>query len=135
MNFLDMYNSTLSVLRLFVVRWCLSQITATHQLESSLTTLALAARALLLASAKESSSEVVSAEIDTAVDKVVSGLDVSLSECRSTLAVAMFSTLLGLDANDPPKTLATLQLYCSVISSVSAEAGKSLLLIIISRQE
>jgi hypothetical protein len=33
---------------------------------------------------------------------------------------AMFSTLLGLDANDPPKTLATLELYCSVLSSVSS---------------
>ncbi|BBN03450.1 proteasome activator subunit 4 [Marchantia polymorpha subsp. ruderalis] len=94
-------------------------ITATHQLESSLTTLALAARALLIASAEESSSMVFSAEIDTAVDKVMSGLDVSLKECRSTLAVAMFTTLLGLDANDPPKTLATLQLYCSVVSSIT----------------
>ncbi|KAL2644724.1 hypothetical protein R1flu_012311 [Riccia fluitans] len=105
-------------------RTAMDTITATHQLESSLTTLALAARALLLASAKESSSQVGSAELDTAVDKVISGLDVSLVECRSTLAVAVFNTLLGLDANDPPKTLATLQLYCSVLSSITVLGSK-----------
>jgi len=33
--------------------------------------------------------------------------------------VAMFDTLLGMDANDPPETLATLELYCFVFSSIS----------------
>ncbi|KAL3697923.1 hypothetical protein R1sor_011999 [Riccia sorocarpa] len=105
-------------------RMAMDTITATHQLESSLTTLALAARALLLASASESTSEDGSADLDTAVDKVISGMDVSLVECRSTLAIAVSNTLLGLDANDPPKTLATLQLYCSVISSITVLGSK-----------
>jgi len=33
--------------------------------------------------------------------------------------VAMFDTLFGMDADDPPETLATLELYWSVFSSVS----------------
>jgi proteasome activator subunit 4 len=37
---------------------------------------------------------------------------------------AMFDTLPGLDANDPNKTLATLQLYCSVLSSVGVLGAK-----------
>ena len=34
------------------------------------------------------------------------------------MAQALMSTLPGLDANDPPKTLATLKLYTCVLSSV-----------------
>jgi len=33
--------------------------------------------------------------------------------------VAMFDTLFGMDADDPPKTLATLEFYWSVFSSVN----------------
>lgn len=42
-----------------------------------------------------------------------------LEEFTETLVVAMFSTLLGMDANDPPKTLATMALYSSILCNVS----------------
>jgi len=86
----------------------IDQITATHQLEMALSTLALAARPILLASTRASQCKEISPDMEA-----------SLLKCKTTLVDAMFSTLLGLDANDPPKTLATLQLYCSVLSSVS----------------
>lgn len=41
-----------------------------------------------------------------------------LAAGRTILAEAMQATLPGIDANDPPKTLATLQLYYSVLSSI-----------------
>jgi hypothetical protein len=72
-----------------------------------LETLAFAARPILLAS----SSRIAGMSLETWE---------SFSKCKRTLVDAMFSTLLGLDANDPPKTLATLELYCSVLSSVSS---------------
>lgn len=84
------------------------QITATHQLETAIGTLALAARPILLASTSGNLNASLSGEMKA-----------SLLMCKTSLVNAMFSTLLGLDANDPPKTLATLQLYCSVLSSVS----------------
>lgn len=76
----------------------LETVTATHQLESALRMLALSARALLLYDA--------------------SNPDNSVMELRTCLADAMFNTLPGLDANDPPKTISTMQLYCCVLSSV-----------------
>ena len=54
----------------------------------------------------------------------------SATSLKDTLVMALFSTLMGLDANDPPKTLATMQFYCSVLSSVSSRfLGVSCLLI------
>eukprot|EP00250_Pteridium_aquilinum_P022210 c25325_g1_i2 orf=249-5699(+) len=76
----------------------LETVTATHQLESALRMLALSARSILLYDAYNGDNSVV-----------------ALKTC---LADAMFNTLPGLDANDPPKTLATMQLYCCVLSSV-----------------
>ncbi|BBN11909.1 proteasome activator subunit 4 [Marchantia polymorpha subsp. ruderalis] len=87
----------------------LNTITATHQLESAVTTLALAARPTFLACAKEG----VFAKND---DNQASSL--YLEEFTETLVVAMFSTLLGMDANDPPKTLATMALYSSILCNV-----------------
>lgn len=84
------------------------QITATHQLQTAVTSLALVVRPILLASAKEAAaghSPMVDSE--------------SATSFKDTLVMAMFNTLMGLDANDPPKTLATMQFYCSVLSSVS----------------
>jgi hypothetical protein len=42
-----------------------------------------------------------------------------LAAGRAAIADALMHTLPGIDANDPPKTLATLQFYASVLSSVS----------------
>lgn len=88
------------VLPLVISRFhtALETITATHQLESALRMLALSVRALWLH------------------DFAAPGK--SLVTSKTCLAEAMFSTLPGLDANDPPKTLATMQLYCAVLSSV-----------------
>lgn len=91
----------------------LDSITATHQLETALGTLALAARPILLASTRHSQNADMSSETRE-----------SLLKCKKTIVDALFSTLLGLDANDPPKTLATLQLYCSVLSSVGVIGAK-----------
>lgn len=91
---------------LFLILIQLIQVTATHQLKNALRTLAHAARPILLASSARSAD--MSPEMWE-----------SLSKCKRTLVDAMSSTLHGLDANDPPKTLATLQLYSSVLSSVS----------------
>eukprot|EP00250_Pteridium_aquilinum_P007746 c17405_g1_i1 orf=311-5854(-) len=84
----------------------LDSITATHQLEAAIKTLALSARTLLMGSAMsielpntQSSNELV-------------------ANCKNTLELALFETLSGLDANDPPKTIAALQFFCSVFSSL-----------------
>jgi proteasome activator subunit 4 len=83
------------------------QITATHQLQTAVTSLALVAHAIILASSTQGSTQQDGILESDAVPSP-----------KETLVVAMFDTLLGMDANDPPKTLATLQLYCSVFSSV-----------------
>ena len=94
--------------------WSMSQITATHQLETAITTVALSARALLLASIKGSLENSV---VRTELPAGYSSNEV-LGSCKDTLELALMNTLSGLDANDPPKTIATLQLLCSIFSSV-----------------
>jgi proteasome activator subunit 4 len=73
----------------------LSTVTATHQLVASLDALAVCVRPLLL--------------FHTPLDDLP--VDVMVAQ-------ALMSTLPGLDANDPAKTLSTLKLYTSVLSSV-----------------
>ena len=91
-----------------VTLWFPYQITATHQLQTAVTSLALVSRAIILASAKEEAAE-QSLMLDSE----------SATSLKEILVMAMFNTLMGLDANDPPKTLATMQFYCYVFSSVS----------------
>lgn len=98
-----------------VTFWFSYQITATHQLQTAVTSLALVSRAIILASAKEEAAE-QSLMLDSE----------SATSLKETLVMAMFNTLMGLDANDPPKTLATMQFYCSVFSSVSLLPQKNL---------
>lgn len=96
------------------------QVTATHQLESAVTTLALCTRPILLASPASGSPGADPMELDEVplgaahVGQLASG--------RAAIADALMHTLPGIDANDPPKTLATLQLYASVLSSVSFDS-------------
>ncbi|KAI5058974.1 hypothetical protein GOP47_0025293 [Adiantum capillus-veneris] len=84
----------------------LRSITATHQLEAAIKTLALSARTLVIGSAMN--IELPGAYLS---DEIV-------ADCKSILELAMFDTLSGLDANDPPKTMATLQFLCSMFSSL-----------------
>jgi proteasome activator subunit 4 len=84
-------------------------------LQTAVTSLALVSRAIILASAKEEAAE-QSLMLDSE----------SATSLKETLVMAMFNTLMGLDANDPPKTLATMQFYCSVFSSVSLLPQKNL---------
>lgn len=80
-------------------------MTATHQLKTALTSVAFAGRAIFLVSTFAQTDK-----CDTA--------DVSLALILNSLSNA----LLGIDANDPPKTLASMQLICSIYLSVSEDA-------------
>lgn len=82
-------------------------MTATHQLKSAVTSIAFTGRALFLSS--------LSPPLDVN-STTVSGPD----SYADLLMVALSNTLLGMDANDPPKTLATMQLIGSLFSSVRA---------------
>ncbi|XP_073279916.1 proteasome activator subunit 4-like isoform X2 [Primulina huaijiensis] len=83
----------------------LETMTATHQLKSAVTSIAFSGRALFLSSL---------APLDVNSTSV-SGPD----SYADLLMVALSNTLLGMDANDPPKTLATMQLIGSLFSSMS----------------
>ncbi|XP_020109753.1 proteasome activator subunit 4-like isoform X2 [Ananas comosus] len=80
----------------------LQTMTATHQLKTALTSVAFAGRAIFLVSTFAQTDK-----CDTA--------DVSLALVLNSLSNA----LLGIDANDPPKTLASMQLICSIYSSLT----------------
>ncbi|KAA8523501.1 hypothetical protein F0562_009924 [Nyssa sinensis] len=83
----------------------LETMTATHQLKTAVTSVAFAGRSLFLTSL--SSSSVKSDEVG-GDDGFIDLLMISLS-----------NALLGLDANDPPKTLATMQLIGSIFSNMA----------------
>lgn len=107
----------------------LDSITATHQLEAAIKTIALSARTLVLASAVKESSSVFGSNVEW---PSTSSSNELLASCKDTLELALFHTLSGLDANDPPKTIATLQLFCSIFSSLgrvgNGDEGSSSLL-------
>ncbi|KAF6141360.1 hypothetical protein GIB67_008537 [Kingdonia uniflora] len=79
----------------------LETTTATHQLRTAVTSVAVCGRALFLASSFETD------DVGNA-DGFVDLLMISLS-----------NILLGMDANDPPKTLATMQLIGSIFSNIT----------------
>lgn len=79
-------------------------MTATHQLKSAVTSVAYAGRSLLLTTLSASSMVV---DVVDPSDSLVDLMMISLS-----------NALLGMDANDPPKTLATMQLIGSLFSNV-----------------
>ena len=82
-------------------------MTATHQLKTAVMSVAFVGRPLFLTSL--SASTVRSSDL-VADDKFDDLLMISLS-----------NALLGMDANDPPKTLATMQLIGSLFSNVSRQ--------------
>ncbi|PKA50502.1 hypothetical protein AXF42_Ash013716 [Apostasia shenzhenica] len=79
-------------------------MTATHQLKTAVTSVAYVGRALFLASF---SSSPQTEDLHTA------------DSFMDFLAISLSNALLGLDANDPPKTLATMQLIGSIFSNLS----------------
>ncbi|VAI73240.1 unnamed protein product [Triticum turgidum subsp. durum] len=81
----------------------LETTTATHQLKNAVTSVAFSGRALLLSSLCSTQSG-DSSMIDTLYDLIVTSLS---------------NALLGMDANDPPKTVATMQLIGSIFSNLA----------------
>ncbi|KAM0917634.1 hypothetical protein ACQ4PT_009123 [Festuca glaucescens] len=81
----------------------LETTTATHQLKNAVTSVAFSGRALLLSSLCSAQSD-DSSTVDTLNDLIVTSLS---------------NALLGMDANDPPKTIATMQLIGSIFSNLA----------------
>lgn len=75
-------------------------MTATHQLKIAVMSVAFVGRSLFYTSVSACSTK----PVDLGVDLV---------------GVSLSNALLGMDANDPPKTLATMQLIGSIFSNVS----------------
>ncbi|GMH05877.1 hypothetical protein Nepgr_007717 [Nepenthes gracilis] len=83
----------------------LETMTATHQLKTAVTSVAYSARSLFFTSL---SSPTVNAN------------DPAKAEAIDLLMISLSNALLGMDANDPPKTLATMQLVGSIFSNMAA---------------
>lgn len=83
-------------------------MTATHQLKTAVMSVAFAGRSLFLTSL--SASSVKPHDLASGDDAFMQLLMISLS-----------NALAGMDANDPPKTLATMQLIGSIFSNVSGK--------------
>ncbi|XP_039061137.1 proteasome activator subunit 4-like [Hibiscus syriacus] len=84
----------------------LETMTATHQLKTAVMSVAFAGRSLFFTSL--SSSSVKSVDLEGGDDTFIALPMISLS-----------NALLGMDANDPPKTLATMQLIGSIFSNMA----------------
>lgn len=83
----------------------LETMTATHQLKAALTSVAYAGRPLFLTALSSSS------KMTDDVDGGNGYIDL--------LMISLSNALLGMDANDPPKTMATMQLIGSIFSNMS----------------
>ncbi|KAK8926304.1 hypothetical protein KSP39_PZI018786 [Platanthera zijinensis] len=81
----------------------LETMTATHQLKTAVTSVGYVGRALFLASLLDSPQK--------------EGLHMD-EPFMDVLAISLSNALLGMDANDPPKTLATMQLIGSIFSNL-----------------
>ncbi|KAJ7015442.1 hypothetical protein NC653_004671 [Populus alba x Populus x berolinensis] len=82
-----------------------SQMTATHQLKTAVMSVAYAGRSLCLTSLSSTGKQ---EDCGGGDDAYVDLLTISLS-----------NALLGMDANDPPKTMATMQLLGSIFSNIA----------------
>ncbi|KAJ0715844.1 putative armadillo-like helical, proteasome activator complex subunit 4 domain-containing protein [Helianthus annuus] len=80
-------------------------MTATHQLKTAVTSVAFCGRSLFFKSLSASSME---------TDDVNEG-----DMFRDLLMISLSNALLGIDANDPPKTIATMQLIVSIFSNMT----------------
>lgn len=81
-------------------------MTATHQLKIAVMSVAFVGRSLFYTSVSASSMKPI--DLGGGDEAFIDLVGVSLS-----------NALLGMDANDPPKTLATMQLIGSIFSNVS----------------
>lgn len=99
----------------------LDTVTAARQYGGAIQTLSLCARPLLLAGLQPESAALLEEGGGSGGGADV-GMALSRSEARAaaaqSLASAMMSTLPGIDANDPPKSLAVFRLYCCILSCV-----------------
>jgi len=84
-----------------------SQTTATHQLKTAMMSVAFAGRSILQSSMSTAKSQDLGGDVD---DRMFLDL----------IGISLSNALLGMDANDPPKTLATMQLIGSIFSNVSS---------------
>ena len=94
-------------------------ITATHLLVTGIHTLALCVRPLLIAGI--GSPTLLQPHVADSVEDIPK--NERLDAARTLVADAMMATLPGIDANDPPKTLACFRLYCGIFSSVGSISG------------
>lgn len=85
----------------------LETMTATHQLKIAVMSVAFVGRSLFLTSLSASAVKLV--DLGGGGEEFIDLMMVSLS-----------NALLGMDANDPPKTLATMQLIGSVVSNLAS---------------
>lgn len=84
-----------------------SQTTATHQLKTAMMSVAFAGRSILQSSTPDAKAQDVGGDVD---DRMFLDL----------IGISLSNALLGMDANDPPKTLATMQLIGSIFSNVNS---------------
>ena len=82
----------------------LETVTASHNLSSAIQTMSLCVRPLLIAGLTEDEGAIGSLEAREAG--------------AAAVASAMMAALPGIDANDPPKSLAAFRFYCCVLSSI-----------------
>ncbi|KAL8462064.1 hypothetical protein ACS0TY_033224 [Phlomoides rotata] len=83
----------------------LETMTATHQLKTAVTSIAFVGRSLFFTSLSTLPMD----------STIVSGSD----SYADLLMISLTNSLLGMDANDPPKTVATMQLLGSLFSNMS----------------
>jgi proteasome activator subunit 4 len=83
----------------------LETMTATHQLKTAVTSVAYAARPIFLAPVSVLKQDDNASNPDMFTDLIM---------------ISLSNALLGMDANDPPKTMATMQLIGSLFSNIAA---------------
>jgi proteasome activator subunit 4 len=84
----------------------LETTTATHQLKTAMMSVAFAGRSILQSSMSTAKSQDLGGDVD---DRMFLDL----------IGISLSNALLGMDANDPPKTLATMQLIGSIFSNMA----------------
>ncbi|KAL1204884.1 Proteasome activator subunit 4 [Cardamine amara subsp. amara] len=84
----------------------LETTTATHQLKTAMMSVAFAGRPILQSSMSTAKAQDLGGDVD---DRMFLDL----------IGISLSNALLGMDANDPPKTLATMQLIGSIFSNMS----------------